>query len=289
MNRIFYGILYSISLLPLGVLYLFADLIFFLTYYVAGYRKKVVRSNLRNAFPEKSEKEIRKISKKFYRNLADYMMETLKCFSISQEELDRRHTYSNLEVFDEFKEEGRDVMMMAGHIFNWEWFLGTVKHLPTEKTTALYHRIYNSFWDEKVNAMRARFGTVAVDKNQAVRYMLNQPNNGETTYLFIADQSPKKHHIHYDVKFLNQDTPVFSAFDKLAEKLNMGVVFCRTEKIKRGHYHTTFEKISPKGEKFESMEVVDQFFEKLERTIREQPDNWLWSHKRWKHKKGIDF
>jgi len=249
----------------------------------------VIFNNLKNSFPEKSNSEIKLIQKKFYKNFADYLVETLKGFSISQEELDKRHTYSNLEVFEEIKNEGKNVMMMAGHIFNWEWFIGTVKYLPTTNTVAIHHKIYNPFWNEKVNEMRSRFGTFSLDMKKTARYMMSQANDGETAYLFIADQSPKRAHIFYNVKFLNQETPVFSAFDKIATKLNMGVVFCKTVKLKQGHYHTTFERIEPEKSDFEPMEIVDKFFHKLESTIKENPANWLWSHKRWKYKKGIDY
>ena len=169
MNRIFYAILYSISLLPLRILYVFSWLIYVLLNYLIGYRRKVIFNNLKNSFPEKSNSEIKLIQKKFYKNFADYLVETLKGFSISQEELDKRHTYSNLEVFEEIKNEGKNVMMMAGHIFNWEWFIGTVKHLPTTNTVAIHHKIYNPFWNEKVNEMRSRFGTFSHDMKKTAR------------------------------------------------------------------------------------------------------------------------
>lgn len=289
MNRIFYYILYILSLLPMKVLYVFSWMIYILLNYVIGYRRKVIYNNLINSFPEKNQKEIKTIQKKFYQNFADYLVETLKSFSISQNELDKRHTYSNLEIFNECKNEGKNVMMMAGHIFNWEWFIGMVKHLPAKKTVAIYHHIYNRFWNQKINDMRSRFGTHSLEMKKTAKYMMSEPNDGETTYLFIADQSPKKSHVRYDLKFLNQQTPVFSAFDKIAIRLDMAVVFCKTVKLKQGHYHTTFERIYPDQNEFQSMEIVDKFFDKLESTLKENPDNWLWSHKRWKYKKGIDY
>lgn len=289
LNTIFYGLLYGISLFPLKILYAFSWLLYVILYYIVRYRQSVILGNLKNSFPEKSVKEIKSIQKKFYKNFADYLVETLKSFSITQEELDKRHTYSNLEVFADCKNEGKDVMMMTGHVFNWEWFIGTRKHLQTENTIAIYHHIYNQFWNDKINAMRSKFGTVSLEMKKTARFMLAQPTDGNATYLFIADQSPKRDHIHYDVVFLNQITPVFSAFDKLATKLNMAVVYCHTVKTKQGYYHTSFERIRPDGENFKSMEIVEKFFKKLENTIQQNPDNWLWSHKRWKYKKGIDY
>lgn len=289
MNQIFYGILYAISLLPLGILYGFSRFLYFVLNYIVGYRRKVIFNNLKNSFPEKSDKEIKAIQKKFYKNFADYMVETLKCFSISQEELNKRHTYSNLEIFRECRKEGKDVILMAGHIFNWEWFVGLAQNLPELKTVAIYHKIRNEFWNDHINAIRGKFGTVPLDMKNTARFMMGTENIGDQSYLFVADQSPKKGNIQHSIQFLNQETPVFIGFDKIAIKRDMAVIFCKTVKLKRGYYHTTFERIMPDGKQFEPNEVVDKFFHKLEDTIKENPDNWLWSHKRWKWKKGRDY
>lgn len=289
MYQILYGILYLFSLLPLGVLYGFSKILYIFLYYIIQYRKKVIVRNLKNSFPEKSKTEIQIIRKQFYKNFSDYLVETLKCFSISSSELEQRHTFSNLEVFVDCKREGKDVLLMAGHIFNWEWFIGLVKHLQTKNTLAIYHKISNKFWNKQINAIRGKFGTIPLDMKDTARYMLAAPNDGEQTYLFVADQSPKRSAVRTGIQFLNQETPVFTGFDKMASKKNMAVVFCKTVKIKQGYYHTSFERIYPDQEKFQPMEVVQKFFKKLEETLKEDPANWLWSHKRWKFKKGIDY
>lgn len=282
MNSIFYFIVYQFSRLPLSILYVFSDFLFFLLHTVIGYRRRVIRINLEKSFPEKSSKEIKAIQKKFYANFCDYLVETLKSFSISQEELDKRFTYSNLEVFDEIKNENRNTMLMCGHIFNWEWFIGTVKHLPSKNTAAVSHKIGNQFWNDRITEMRARFNTDVIDMKDILRFMMKTPNDGETAYLFVADQSPKKSAVHYFIDFLNQRTPVFNGFDKIARRKDLGVIFCKTEKVKRGYYHTTFIRIEPQNEQFEENEIVHQFFNLLTETLHEHPDNWLWSHKRWK-------
>lgn len=289
MNRVFYGIIYGLSLLPMRVLYVFADFLFFVLNYIIGYRRKVIYNNLKNAFPEKSHQEIQLIQKKFYRNFADYLLETLKCFSMTQKELDQRHTYSNLEVFKNIHDEKKDIILMAGHVFNWEYFVGLAGHAKRYQTYAVYHKVKNDFWNEQINAIRGKFGTVPLDMKATARFMMGSSNKGENAYLFVADQSPKRNNIQHSIQFLNQETPVFIGFDKIASKKDMAVVYCDTKIVKRGHYHTHFERISPKGAQFEPLEVVDQFFEKLEKTIQKNPDNWLWSHKRWKFKKGVDY
>src|SRR5690606_36430471 len=171
--------------------------------------------------------EIKSIRKKFYKNFADYMVETLKSFSISQNELNKRHTYSNLHIFQECKNEQKDVILMSGHIFNWEWFVGLAPNVCTEKTVAVYHKVRNDFWNERINQIRGKFGTKPLDMKKTARYMMTTPNNCEHAYLFVADQSPKKSAIHYSLEFLNQDTPVFLGFDKIAIKKEMALVFCK--------------------------------------------------------------
>ena len=283
MNAIFYFIIYQISRLPLGFLYLFADFLFFMLYTIIGYRRKVIKTNLEKSFPEKSKEEIQTIHRKFYRNFCDYLVETLKTFSISQEELDKRHTYTNAEVFKEIKAEKKNLIFMAGHIFNWEWYVGTAKIMKFENSVAVYHKIKNPFWNDKINAMRGKFGTVPMDMKDVLRHIMKVPNDGNHSFLFVADQSPKQSAVHYFIDFLNQRTPVFNGFDKIARKKNMGVIYAKTEKIKRGYYHTTFIRLEPKNEQFEENEIIHQFFGHLEKTIQEHPDNWLWSHKRWKY------
>lgn len=283
MNNIFYFFIYQFSRLPLSILYILSDFLFFLLYRVIGYRRGVIKTNLKKSFPEKSDEEIKVIYKKFYANFCDYLIETLKTFSISQEELDERLTFSNLEVFEEIRSEKRSAMMMCGHNFNWEWYIGMAKYINTNSSVAVYHKIRNPFWNDKINAMRARFGTKAVDMKDVLRFMMKAPSTEDITYLFVADQSPKKSAVHYFINFLNQRTPVFNGFDKIAIRKDMAVVYCKTEKIKRGYYHTTYIRIKPEEEKFKENEIVHQFFHLLEETIKEHPDNWLWSHKRWKY------
>lgn len=289
MNRIFYFLLYAVSLLPLSILYGFSWILYIILNYIIGYRKKVITKNLVNSFPEKSKSEILLIRKKFYKNFSEYLVETLKGFSITEKELNKRHTYSNLHLFEEYQKKQKDILLMAGHVFNWEWFVGLGPNVETEFTVAVYHKVKSDFWNQRINQIRSKFGTIPLDMKKTARYMMGTPNQGERAYLFVADQSPKKSAIHYSLQFLNQETPVFIGFDRIAIKKNMAVIYCKTTKIKKGYYHTSFEEILPDGDHFENFEVVHKFFDKLEKTIIENPDNWLWSHKRWKFKKGIHF
>ncbi len=285
MERIVFFLLKTLSYLPLIFWYVVSDLIFLLQQYIIRYRFKVITENLENSFPHFTSKEIKKTRRQFNKNLCDYLVETVKTITISEKELEKRHTYSNLYLFDRFKSEQKNVILLAGHIFNWEWLLG-VTPLVGGDTFAVYHYQSNKGLEDLVNESRARFGTRPISMKETPRVLLKTPNDGNSTFLFVADQSPFRTKIYYRLPFLNQDTPVFNGFDKLARKLDYKVIYCDTVKVKRGHYHTTFKEIKPKGDQFKENEIVDSFFNELEKTIRKNPPNWLWSHKRWKHSRN---
>ncbi len=285
MMKILFYLLKLFSYLPLFFWYLVSDILFVLQQYFIKYRFSIITENLEKSFPNLSESEIKKIRKKFNKNFCDYVVETLKTITISEKELEKRHTYSDLYLFDEFQDQGKNVIVLAGHVFNWEWLLGVIPLIGT-KTYAVYHNQSNKELENLINDSRSRFGTITLSMKSTSRTLIKTPNDGNSAFLFIADQSPHRSKIYHHVKFLNQDTPVFNGFDKLARKLDYKVIYCDTVKMKRGHYHTTFKEIKPKEEKFKENEIVDSFFNELESTIKKDPSNWLWSHKRWKHSRN---
>lgn len=288
LNRILFSILILISKLPLRVLYLFADVTFVLLYFILGYRKKVVLENLSNAFPERSPAEINAIAKQFYRDFSDYLMETLKAFTISETELRVRVQHLNQHWFHQAKQEGKNVILLSGHVFNWEWFNALATVVPQQHSYPVYRKIQNQFWEEKIKLVRGRFGNTPLEAGQVIRQMLKTPNDGNSIYMFVADQSPHISEIHYGLKFLNQDTPAFIGYDKLSTKMDLIFIYCEMTKVKRGYYQVNYHRIYPKnGEKFETYEVVNRFHQLLENTIRKRPDNWLWSHRRWKYQHAL--
>jgi KDO2-lipid IV(A) lauroyltransferase len=289
LDKIYHILLTILTKIPFWVLYILSDVFFFLNYYFIGYRRTTIKNNLKNSFPDKSKKELRKIEKEFYRNFSDYMVETIKLFDLNKKALEKIHTHENQEVLHESKRNKKNVILLAGHFFNWEYYVGTGNELPQDYLFAVYKHVSNPFWNNKITELRQRFRTNAVEYHQAPRHILNQPNDGNSIYLFISDQSPFKEDIHYTLTFLNQETPVFNGFDKIARKKNYDVIFLDTKKVKRNHYHTKFVKINPKKEVFEENEITTTFFKMVEENIKRQPSNWLWSHKRWKYKNGKDF
>lgn len=287
MNQLLFFLLFQISKLPLRILYLFSDAFFFLNFYVIRYRRRVILENLRNSFPEKTDAEIQQIAKKFYLNFSDYIVETLKSFSISDRELHQRLEQVNLDVFTASKQQQKNVMLLSGHVFNWEWFNSLATLIPQEKCFPIYRKMQSGFWEEKIKKIRSRYGNEAVEAEQVMKHILRNPNDGNSVYMFVADQTPHVSTVNYGIEFLHQKTPVFIGYDKLSGRMKVSFVYCEMEKIKRGHYRVTYHEIHPEEAQFEPYEVVKKFHRLLESTIRKNPDNWLWSHKRWKYQKAI--
>jgi len=286
MNFLF-QIIILFSKLPLRVLYLLSDIIFFLMYHLVGYRKKVVTENLKNSFPHKTSNEIYKIRKTFYKNFSDYIVETLKSFTISSHELRVRVQHLNQDVFHKAKSENKNIILLTGHVFNWEWFNALATIIPQQNSFPVYRKVQNSFWEEKIKGIRNRFGNNALEAREVIRHIFRNPNDGNSVYMFVADQTPHVSEVSYGLTFLNQKTPAFIGYDKLSTRMDLAFVFCDMKKVKRGYYQINYYRIYPDGEKFEEHEVVKKFHKLLENTINKRPDNYLWSHRRWKYRDAI--
>lgn len=280
-------ILYLISKLPLKILYIFSDLIFFLNFYIVGYRKNVITQNLKKSFPGKTDGEIAAIRKKFYRNFSDYLVETVKSFSISETEARVRMQHINQDLFHEAKAEGKNIILLAGHVFNWEWINALAKIVPQEHCHPVYRKVNSDFWENQMKQIRNKFGNEALEANEVILNIFRNRNDGESIYMFVADQTPHVSHVNYGLEFLNQRTPAFIGYDKLATRMDLIFIYCEMKKVKRGHYQVNYHRIEPDGEKFVKNEVVKKFHRMLENTIRKNPDNYLWSHRKWKYQESI--
>lgn len=282
-----FSCLKKITRLPLPVLYVFSHLIFFIGYYIIGYRKAVVQENIKNSFPEKSPQEHQEIAKKFYQNFSDYIIETAKAFSMKEEELLYRVQHINREVFDDAKKEGKNILLLAGHVFNWEWINALAKMVPQEKSFPVYRKIQNGFWDEQLKNIRDSFGNQSIEAEEVLKHIFRNPNDGNSIYMFVGDQSPQVGAVNFGLHFLNQKTPVYIGYDKLAVRFDLTMVYCEMKKVKRGFYQVTYHRILPEGEQFQPYETVQNFFKRLENTVRKDPSNYLWSHRRWKYASHI--
>jgi KDO2-lipid IV(A) lauroyltransferase len=281
---LFYGFIWIITLLPMRVMYLLADLLFLIFYYFPSYRRKVVATNLRNAFPEKNASELKTIKKKFYKHLADLFIETFMLIHMSRENLKKRFTVINPEIIRKFSDEGRDIVAVCGHYNNWEW-MAAIPLFTETKCISIYKPLKNRFFDKFMNDLRQKYGMVLTPMSNIVREIINDKNNGiRTISAFIADQTPAITEINFWTKFLNQDTPVYLGAEKIAAKYDMAVVFYNIRKIKRGYYSLTLEVLFENTAGLPEHTVTEAHVRKLEEIIKENPEYWIWSHRRWKFK-----
>jgi KDO2-lipid IV(A) lauroyltransferase len=284
---LFYGLNWIITLLPLPVLYIFSDFLYLILYNVVGYRRKVVATNLRNSFPEKTDTELKIIEKKFYRHLADIIIETLKSTHLTKANQKKRFTYSNLEIIDKLREEKRDIIAVLGHYNNWEWPTLLPYYLKY-KTIIIYKPLQNKYFNNFVNNNRSKDGIVLTPTSQVIREIINyRRNNINTVSVFITDQIPAMGDIKYWTTFLNQDTAVFTGASKIASKYDMAIVFFHVQKVKRGYYNLDIELLFDHTEGLSEEVITEKHVRRLEEIIREKPENWIWSHRRWKHKKPV--
>lgn len=279
--------IYLISLLPHWILYGISDFFYFMIYHVFGYRKKVVNENLRNSFPEKSEKEIKDIERKFFRNLTDIMLETVKEFTISPKAIKKRFKFVNPEEFQKHYDNNKSVMMLMGHYTNWEYGVTAPLWVPQE-CWAVYGKLENPVMDKYLVRTREKFGFTLYPMEKTYDVML-QHKQGDKLYMFMADQSPHHAKIKYWIPFLNQETPVHIGAEKLSKMLDLAVVFIDIQRVKRGYYEITAHTLFDNPKETAEHEITDKYFEILEGVIRKKPENWLWSHKRWKYKKGVKY
>lgn len=274
-----------ISYLPFTVLYIFSDIVFFLVYYILRYRRKVVTENLTNSFPEKSEEEIHRIGKEFYSHFCDTFIETIKLWTISKEEMKKRCKFLNPEIFDRYTEQNKNVITILGHYGNWEWLTSfaiwrDANYLP------VYKPLHNKVFDKMFLKIRKRFGAIPVAKDDTLRTMIKYRNEKKlSATVLIGDQTPKKNSINYWTKFLNQDTAVLIGTERIAKKLDQAVVFIKMTKIKRGYYEVDLIPLFDNPKETAEFEISEKHTRVLEDIIKENPAYWLWSHKRWKHKK----
>lgn len=285
--KILFKFILLFSRIPLRFLYIISDLVFFIIYHLVGYRRKVVLENLKNSFPEKNTSALKKIERKFYINFCDYIVETFRSFTISSNELRVRVQHLNQDIFHEAKAEGKNIILLSGHIFNWEWYNSLALIIPQEKSFPVYRKVQSNFWEDKIKQLRNRFGNQALEAKEVIRHIFKNPNDGNSVYMFVADQTPHHSEVSYGLNFLNQKTPAFVGYDKLSTRMDLVFVFCEMKKVKRGFYQINYYRIYPEGDKFVEHEVVKKFHGLLDNTINKRPDNYLWSHRRWKYQSSI--
>jgi KDO2-lipid IV(A) lauroyltransferase len=280
-----YFLVKVLSLLPLQILYFISDIMYLFINYVIKYRKKVIYNNLKNSFPDKTDNEIKKLVKKFYRHFCDSLIETLALVSMSEKEIKKRMRYRNLEILDKYYKENKSVCAVFGHYGNWEWLAGLPFYCK-HQVYAIYLPLTNNFFDELIKNARSKFGAKCIKKQSALYKIIENHNKGILTLtFFLGDQTPMHNEIGYWTNFLNQDTPVYLGVEKISKKTNQAVVFFKISKIKRGFYETEIINIEENPCNTDEFEITEKHVKLLESIISEKPEYWLWSHRRWKHKK----
>ncbi len=282
MSKIIYHLLIKpLSSLPFSVLFVIADILSFLLYYIIGFRKKVVFDNLTRSFPAYSSQEIKAIAKQFYQHFSDLILESVKLFNISEAEVIRRCKVVNPELLDQYHEQGRNVALIGGHYGNWELLATALNRQIKTQAIAIYKPLKNKTFNNAMKSTRSKLGLELVPKRE-VREAIATAQNRSHAIIFGNDQCPSSHQKVYWVDFLNQPTAVMIGIEGYIEKYNYVVVMAKIKKIKRGFYTITFELITEQPKALAVGTLTKLHTKVLEEQILEAPAYWLWTHRRWK-------
>jgi len=270
--------------MPLRVLYLWSDILFIIIFYLVRYRRDVVDNNLANSFPEKTVNERKEIARKYFHHLCDCFLETLYFDRISNEKVKLRVKFLNAEIANNYMDQGRQVFVLMGHYNNWECFNNWGLH-TNHKSYAIYKKLRNATFEKFYYHLRSRFGSFPLERALTFRQLMDDSKAGiPGLSLFLTDQSPRRFDIQYWTRFLNQETAAIIGHEKIAVKLNAVVLFGKTKKIKRGFYEIEYVLITDDPRNCAKFEITEKATRMLEKLIVENPEFWLWSHRKWKYK-----
>ena len=284
-----FALWYLLSLLPLRLLYVFSDILYYPLYYCFRYRRKVVRENLANSFPGETEEEIIETEKKFYHFLCDYMVETIKLFTMSKKEMRRRMTFGGVrEIVRKMEEENKTFCFVyLGHYCNWEWIASLPYWCPEDVLCGqIYHPLYNKAMDKLFLRLRNHFGGECIAMKETLRRIIELKRAKQKTIIgFISDQAPKWNSIHHWTSFFHRETPVFIGTERIGKQVDALIYYADVKRTKRGYYHCEFKQLATDAKEVPDYELTDKYTRLLEEMITNYPEFWLWSHKRWKRTK----
>jgi len=282
---IIYPFLWCISILPFRLLYLFSDFTYLIIYYIIGYRKKTVRENLALALPHLTNQERLVIEKKSFQHLCDMFLEMIKTMNISNTEINKRFAFTNLEAYQKLEEQDKSIAMMLAHYASYEWVISMNSYV-TYNAFAIYKKIANPYFDKLVRKIRSRYKAELITTKETIPTIVtNNKNKLLSIYGFASDQSPKITSAFHWQKFMGIEVPVHTGAEMLAKKYNMNVIFLKVKKVKRGYYQASFEVLSENASAVPNYEITDKFLKLVEQQIYEAPEYYLWTHKRWKHRR----
>jgi len=282
-----YPLLWLVSRLPFKIIYFISDGVYILLYYLIGYRKKVVRNNLALVFPEKSEEERLVIEKKFFRHMCDIFLEMIKTLGISNKEVQKRFTVTNMEVLHELEAKGINTMLMLPHYASWEWVVSLNLQIKS-KGYGIYQKIQNKYFDKLVRDLRGRFNTQLISTRESRKILKYAKESKQLLMVgIISDQSPMVIKAKYWTDFMGIVVPVHVGGEEICKANDIIPVYLKTRKIGRGYYEGTVKVLSENPSEVEDYKITDAFLRETEKSIREAPEYYFWTHKRWKHKDKV--
>ncbi len=282
-----YPLLWLISILPFRLLYILSDGVYLLMYYIVGYRKKTVRYNLKLALPNLTDKERLAIEKKSFRHLCDMFLEVVKTMTISGSEMDKRFQFSNLEVYKDLEKKGKSIALVCAHYASYEWVISMNKYIDF-KGFAIYKKITNPYFDTLLRKIRSKHKAFLITTKETIEKIEENHQKGDlSVYGFAGDQSPKLGKAKYWGTFMGIEVPIHTGAEMLAKRFDMNVIFLKVKRKKRGFYEASFEVLSENVKTIPDYQITDTFIQKVEEQIKEAPEFYFWTHKRFKHAKGL--
>lgn len=284
--KVLRGLLWLIALLPFPLLYVLSDILFLIIFYLIRYRRKVTVSNLSNSFPEKSLKEIKAIEKKYYRNLADIVFEFIKIEHISRDSINKRMVIKNPEILSTLYEQKKSVFIAVGHCGNWEWLGKKIALSTRHNAFAVMKPIHDPYFNDYMTQLRVRFHTPNLIEYKKTMRVLAKAKDTTNAVLIASDQTPTYGESNFWTTFLHQETAFYLGLEKIAKSLDYAVLFYDIQRKERGFYELVITPITLNPVATQPLEITTRYVRLLEEAIRRNPDNWLWSHRRWKHKRS---
>jgi len=284
MSYFFVFVVWLLSYLPFGILKLLTLKMRMLNRFVFRYRNNVVLSNLTIAFPSKSEQVLKEIRDSFFKHFFRLIIEIIKMITVSKSFINDRVIITNRKVLDDYAKRNQSIILVFGHFNNWEWIGQKLSISAKQKVVGIYKPLSNKVIDNMLKKARIKFGAIAVSMEESMRYILKTKEDCQIIGI-IADQNPVVNASTLWLPFFGKEVPVFMGAEKIAKKMNYPVVFCDMEKVSNSQYSITFEILEANPQNTEEGEITKRYFERLQKQITKQPSQWLWTHRRWKHKK----
>lgn len=274
-----------LSYMPFRMLYVLSDILFYPFYFIIRYRRKIVRKNLTESFPNKNPDEIIKIEKRFYHFFIDTALESCKLISITPEEIKKRMKFTNIQMVNEMLIDGKSISVFLGHYGNWEWISTIGLWLYKDAVAVqIYHQLSNKSMDRIMKRLRGRMGDIGVDMNKTARFIAETTTDKKPYIIgFIADQSPKRRDAKHFLQFLNHQVPVLTGTEKVTKHFGYSALFISMKRVKRGYYECEFTSLCDNPESLPDFELTNLYFRRLEHEIEQHPEFYLWSHNRFKY------